>query len=258
MGNTIAEIEAQQAFLTAIRRDIHAHPELAFQETRTAALVAGLLRDWGLEVHEGIGGTGVVGVLRGKGGAGGRRLGLRADMDALPMTELNIFPHASTIPGRMHACGHDGHTTILLGAAQYLAEHNDFTGTLNFIFQPAEEVGLGGAQAMIKDGLFHRFPCDEIYGLHNAPDLTVGHFGFRAGRMMASSNEFDITVQGVGGHAAKPHLAVDPIPIAADIISALQKVISRSKDPLETAILSVTQIHAGDAYNVIPDQAVIR
>ncbi|MFJ1300276.1 M20 aminoacylase family protein [Pseudomonadota bacterium AL_CKDN230030165-1A_HGKHYDSX7] len=253
---TIDEIERAHADLTALRRDIHAHPELAFEETRTAGLVAQRLRDLGLEVHTGLGKTGVVGVLR--AGSGKKTIGLRADMDALPMPEHNRFEHRSTIPGRMHGCGHDGHTAILLGAAEYLSRHRNFDGTINFIFQPAEEGGNAGARAMIEDGLFDRFPCDAIYGLHNMPGMPVNQFGFRAGPMMASSNRWDIIIKGVGGHAAQPHGAVDPIVVAADMVHALQTVISRSRDPLDAAVLSITQIHAGDAYNVIPGEAVLR
>ncbi len=254
----IADITAEHAALTALRRDIHAHPELAFQETRTSDLVAERLAAWGLEVHRGIGKTGVVGVLRGSRGAGTRAVGLRADMDALPMPEHNRFAHASRHAGRMHGCGHDGHTTMLLGAAQYLARHRDFEGTVNFIFQPAEEGGNAGARAMMADGLFERFPCDEIYGIHNMPGAPVGHFHLRKGPMMASSNRFDIVVRGTGGHAAMPQKAVDPIVIVAEMVGVLQTVISRSKSPIDTAVLTVTQIHAGDAYNVIPDEAVLR
>ena len=254
----IAEIEREHESLIAVRRDIHAHPELAFQETRTADVVAQQLEKWGIKVHRGIGKTGVVGVLHGKKGNGKRSIALRADMDALPMPEHNKFKHASTNPGRMHACGHDGHTTMLLGAAQHLATHRDFEGTVNFIFQPAEEGGNAGARAMIEDGLFDRFPCDEIYGMHNMPGLEAGKLAFRKGPTMASSNRFDIIVRGVGGHAAQPHKAVDSIVIAAEMIGVLQTLISRHKNPIDTAVLSVTQIHAGDAYNVIPHEAVIK
>ncbi len=254
----IADITAEHDALTTLRRDIHAHPELAFQETRTADLVAERLAAWGLEVHRGLGKTGVVGVLRGERGAGTRAIGLRADMDALPMPEHNRFAHASRHAGRMHGCGHDGHTTMLLGAAQYLARHRDFEGTVNFIFQPAEEGGNAGARAMMADGLFDKFPCDEIYGIHNMPGAPVGSFAFRKGAMMASSNRFDITVRGIGGHAAMPQKAVDPIVIAAEMVGVLQTLISRSKSPIDTAVLTVTQIHAGDAYNVVPAEAVLR
>lgn len=253
---TLDEIERAHAELTSLRRDIHAHPELAFEETRTSALVAERLRSFGIEVHTGFGKTGVVGVLHGAGP--GKTIGLRADMDALPMPEYNRFAHRSTIEGRMHGCGHDGHTTILLGAAQYLAKHRDFNGTVIFVFQPAEEGGNAGARAMMQDGLFEKFPCDAVFGLHNMPGMPVNQFGFRSGPAMASSNRWDITIRGVGGHAAQPHRAVDPIVIAADMVHALQTLVSRSKDPLESAVLTITQIHAGDAYNVIPDQAVLR
>jgi len=252
----LAEIESKHEQLTAIRRDIHAHPELAFQEQRTAALVAGRLTELGLQVHTGLGKTGVVGVLR--AGTSTRAIGLRADMDALPMPEINRFAHSSKNPGKMHGCGHDGHTAMLLGAAQYLAAHRHFDGIVNFIFQPAEEGGNGGARAMMADGLFERFPCDAIYGMHNLPGVPAGHFGFRAGPTMASSNRFDIRVNGVGGHAAQPHKSVDPILIAVDVVQALQSLITRNKNPIDTAVLSITQIHAGDAYNVIPAQAVIK
>jgi len=255
---TIAEIEQARDALTAIRRDIHAHPELAFEETRTADLVAARLQEWGLEVHRGLGKTGVVGVLRGTGGNSTRAIGLRADMDALPMPEHNRFAHASTIAGRMHGCGHDGHTTMLLGAAQYLAQHRDFDGTVNFIFQPAEEGDHAGARAMMNDGLFARFPCDAVFGMHNMPGIETGKFGFRVGPMLASSSHFDIRISGTGGHAAKPHLGVDPVVIAAELVGALQSIVSRNTSPFDSAVLSVTQIHAGDAYNVIPDEAVIR
>ncbi len=253
---TLDEIQRAHGKLTALRRDIHAHPELAFQETRTANLVAERLRALGLEVHTGLGKTGVVGVLR--AGSGKKSVGLRADMDALPMPEHNRFEHKSTIPGRMHGCGHDGHTAILLGAAQYLAAHPDFDGTVNFIFQPAEEGGNAGARAMMEDGLFERFPCDAIFGLHNMPGMPVNQFGFRAGPTMASSNRWDIVIKGLGGHAAQPHATVDPIVIAAEMVQALQTVVSRSRNPLDPAVLSITQIHAGDAYNVIPGEAVLR
>ncbi|OWT74318.1 MULTISPECIES: M20 aminoacylase family protein [unclassified Achromobacter] len=253
---TIAEIERATGELTAIRRDIHAHPETAFEETRTSALVAEKLRSWGIEVHTGFGKTGLVGVLR--AGSGKKTIGLRADMDALPMPEHNRFGHASTVAGKMHGCGHDGHTTMLLGAAQYLAEHRDFDGTIHFIFQPAEENGNAGARAMMQDGLFDKFPCDAVFGIHNMPGMPVNQFGFRTGPSMASSNRFTITIKGVGGHAAQPHKSVDTIVIASEMVGVLQTVVSRTKDPLDAAVLSVTQIHAGDAFNVIPSEAVIR
>ena len=253
----IDEIKASHAEFTRIRRDIHAHPELSYEEIRTSDLVASLLTQWGIEVHRGLGKTGLVGVLRGTAGSSKRAIGIRADMDALPMPEHNRFAHVSTIPGRMHGCGHDGHTAILLTAAHYLSKHRDFDGTINFIFQPAEEGGAG-AKAMMDDGLFERFPCDEIYGLHNRPAFPTGHFGFRKGVAMASASEFEIVIKGVGGHAAMPHKTVDPVVIAAEMIMALQTVVSRHKHPDEAVVLSVTQVHAGDAFNVIPDQAVLR
>ncbi len=256
--SVIREIEQAHVAMTAIRRDIHAHPELAFQENRTSDLVAAKLAEWGIEVHRGLGKTGVVGVLHGARGPGKRSVGFRADMDALPMPENNRFLHASKNPGRMHGCGHDGHTTMLLGAAQHLSKNRDFEGTINFIFQPAEEGGNAGAKAMMDDGLFDRFPCDEIYGIHNMPGFEAGHFAFRKGPAMASSNRFDIIVRGTGGHAAQPHKAVDTIVIAGEMIGVLQTLISRHKNPIDVAVLSVTQIHAGDAYNVLPEEAVIK
>jgi hippurate hydrolase len=259
--STIAEIDTTHEEFTILRRDIHAHPELAFQENRTSDVVAERLASYGIEVHRGLGKTGVVGVLRGsKTAAGGkpRSIGVRADMDALPMPEHNRFAHASRHEGRMHGCGHDGHTAMLLGAAKYLAKHRDFDGIVNFIFQPAEEGGNAGAKAMMKDGLFQKFPCDEIYGIHNMPGFPVGHFAFRKGPAMASSNRFDIIVRGTGGHAAQPHKAVDTIVIAAELVGALQTLISRHKNPIDVAVVSVTQIHAGDAYNVLPGEAVIK
>jgi hippurate hydrolase len=245
-------IRAHHPELTAIRRDLHAHPEIGFQETRTAGIVAERLAAWGIEVHRGIGGTGVVGVLR--GGGNGRRVGLRADMDALPIQETTGVPHASTVPGVMHACGHDGHTTMLLGAARYLAETRRFDGTAVFVFQPAEE-GLGGARAMLADGLFERFPCDEIYGLHNGPDLPEGVVSVRPGPAMAGADFFDIRLVGRGSHGAYPHRGIDPLPAAFALGQALQTVVSRGVDPLAATVVSVTQVHAGAAYNVIPGEA---
>ena len=248
----IDAVKKQHAGLTALRRDIHAHPELAFDEHRTAELVAKRLEAAGIETHRGIGRTGVVGVIR--AGTSARAIGLRADMDALPMQERNTFPHHSRHPGRMHACGHDGHTTMLLGAAQYLAGHRDFDGTVYLIFQPAEE-GDGGGREMIEDGLFERFPMDAVFGLHNWPGLPAGHFAVHSGPVMASADRFDIEVMGHGAHAAMPHLGVDPLPAAAALVQALQTVVSRTLDPLDAAVVSVTQMHAGEAYNVIPDRA---
>ena len=248
-------IRAYHDELTAIRRDIHAHPELGFEETRTSDLVAEKLREWGIEVHRDVGGTGLVGVLR--RGNGQASIGLRADMDALPILEATGAPHASTKPGTMHACGHDGHTTMLLGAARYLAETGRFNGTVNFIFQPAEE-GLGGASAMLKDGLLSRFPCDSVFGMHNRPGLAIGKFAIRPGAMMAGGAFFDITINGRGAHGARPEESVDPVPVAAAIVSALQTIVARNVHPNDTAVLSVTCMEAGAAYNVIPDKAVLR
>jgi hippurate hydrolase len=241
--------------MTAWRRDIHAHPELGFEERRTADLVAEKLAAFGIEVHRGIGKTGVVGVLR--VGNSHRSIGLRADMDALPILETNAFEHRSRHDGRMHACGHDGHTAMLLGAARYLAETQAFDGTVNVIFQPAEE-GLGGANAMIADGLFERFPCDTVFGMHNRPGLAVGKFAIRTGAMMAGGAYFDIIVTGRGAHGARPESGIDPVLVAAHIATALQSIVARNVKPTDTAVLSVTQIHGGDAYNVIPQRAVMR
>lgn len=239
--------------LTAIRRDIHAHPEIGFEEERTSGIVADKLTQWGIEVHRGIGGTGVVGLLKGKGGSS-KRVGLRADMDALPMEEKTNLPWRSTIPNRFHGCGHDGHTTILLGTARYLAETRNFDGTAVFIFQPAEE-GLGGARAMIADKLFQRFPCDEVYGLHNAPDLGPRQVTVFPGPAMAAADFFDITVTGYGSHGAMPDRSRDPVVIAMTLGQALQTIVSRNVDPLKSAVVSITQFHAGSAYNVIPNEA---
>ena len=249
----IDRIEGFADELTAIRRDLHAHPEIGFEEVRTSGIVADKLTQWGIEVHRGLGGTGVVGVLKGKG-TGGKRIGLRADMDALPMEENTNLKWRSTIPGRFHGCGHDGHTTMLLGTARYLAETRNFDGTVHFIFQPAEE-GLGGARAMIKDGLFEKFPCDEIYGLHNAPDLNHGEIAILPGPAMAGADFFDITINGYGAHGAMPERSKDPVVIAMTLGQALQTIVSRNVDPLKPAVLSITQIHAGSAYNVIPGEA---
>jgi amidohydrolase len=235
-----------------IRQDIHAHPELGAEVPRTAALVAGLLAEWGYETHTGIGGQGVVGVLR--HGTGSRSIGLRADMDALPIRERTGLPHASTIDGRMHACGHDGHTAILLAAAHYLAHNRHFNGTLNLIFQPDEE-GLSGARAMIDDGLFQRFPCDAVYALHNMPGRDVGHGVARAGVFMASSDRVTIRLQGKGGHAALPQLSADPTMALAGIILALQTIVSRNISPTDSAAVSIGKIEAGTTSNVIPDEA---
>jgi amidohydrolase len=252
---TIERIAEFHDDLTNWRRDIHAHPELGFEEQRTSNLVAQKLAEFGYEVHRGIGRTGVVGRLR--VGASPRSIGLRADMDALPIQEATNLPYRSRHDGRMHACGHDGHTTMLLGAARYLAETRNFEGTVHLIFQPAEE-GLGGGKAMVDDGLFDRFPCDAIFGMHNRPGLAVGRFQIRTGAMMAGGAYFDIAVIGRGAHGARPEAAIDPVIVASHITTALQTVVSRNVRPLETTVLSVTQIHAGDAYNVIPERAFIR
>jgi len=241
--------------LTNWRRDIHAHPELGFEEHRTSDLVAQKLAEFGYEVHRGVGRTGVVGRLC--AGTSPRSIGLRADMDALPIEEATNLAYRSRHQGRMHACGHDGHTAMLLGAARYLAETRTFDGTVNLIFQPAEE-GLGGGEAMVKDGLFERFPCDAIFGMHNRPGLAIGKFQIRTGPMMAGGGYFDITVTGRGAHGARPEVGIDPVIVASHITTALQTIVSRNVRPLDTAVLSVTQIHAGDAYNVIPEQAFIR
>ncbi len=251
----LTAIEAFTDELVAIRRDLHAHPEIGFEEVRTSGIVAEKLAAWGIEVHRGIGGTGVVGVLHGTGGPG-RRIGLRADMDALPMDEITNLPWRSTIPGRMHACGHDGHTTMLLGAARYLAENRGFAGTAIFVFQPAEE-GLGGARAMLADNLFERFPCDEIYGIHNAPNLDPGQIAVFPGPAMAGADFFDIKITGKGSHGAMPHVGRDPVIVAISLAAALQTIVSRNADPREAAVLSITQIHAGSAYNVIPEEAAL-
>jgi amidohydrolase len=240
--------------LTVWRRDIHAHPELGFEERRTADLVAERLSSFGCEVHRGIGTTGVVGKL--SAGRSSRSIGLRADMDALPIQEANGFAYRSLHDGRMHACGHDGHTSMLLGAARYLAATRRFDGTVHFIFQPAEE-GLGGGEAMVKDGLFARFPCQAIFGMHNRPGLAVGKFSIRPGPMMAGGAYFDITIKGRGAHGARPESGIDPVVVASQITTALQTIVARNVKPIDTAVVSVTQIHAGKAYNVIPEEAVL-
>ncbi|MGE8058512.1 M20 aminoacylase family protein [Pseudomonas sp. NPDC089547] len=241
--------------LHAISHDIHAHPELGFEESRTSALVARLLEEWGYEVHTGIGKTGVVGVLR--NGSSSRRLGLRADMDALPIHEATGAAYSSQHQGCMHACGHDGHTTMLLGAARYLAATRQFDGTLTLIFQPAEE-GQGGAEAMLADGLLERFPCDALFGMHNMPGLPAGQLGFREGPMMASQDLMTVTLDGVGGHGSMPHLTVDPLVAAASVVMALQTVVARNIDAQEAAVVTVGALQAGEAANVIPQQALLR
>ncbi|HEX7387435.1 MAG TPA: M20 aminoacylase family protein [Castellaniella sp.] len=241
--------------MTQIRRDLHAWPELAFQETRTAETLNHLLQSWGIPTHTGLGGTGLVGHIAGK--QPGRSIGLRADMDALPMAEVNTFPHASRNSGAMHACGHDGHMTMLLTAARYLAQERDFSGTVHVIFQPAEEGGAG-ARRMIEDGLFEDFPMDGVFGMHNWPGIPVGSFGLTDGPIMASSSNFKVTLQGRGAHGGMPHLGVDPVVAAAQLILAYQGILTREQDPLEAGVISVTQVRAGSADNVIPDSAELR
>ena len=246
--------KSYQTELAAIRQDIHAHPELGLEEVRTAELVARKLEEWGNEVHRGVGVTGVVGVLR--NGNRQASVGLRADMDALPILEATDLPYASQNPGRMHACGHDGHTTMLLGAAKYLAETRAFNGTVNFIFQPAEE-GVGGALAMLKDGLFERFPCNAVYGMHNRPGLPVGKFITGPGARAAGGAFFDILITGKGAHGAHPQQSIDPVLVACHLGTALQSIISRNIPARESAVLSITRIQSGDAYNVIPQTATM-
>ncbi len=254
-GVLLPELQAIEPEMVALRRQIHANPELGFEEHQTAALVAERLQAWGYTVHPGVGGTGLVAVLR--AGHGPRTLGLRADLDALPIHETTGLPWASRKPGLMHACGHDGHTATLLAAARVLAYGRGFDGTLNLIFQPAEE-GLGGAQAMLDDGLFQRFPCQRLYAFHNAPGYEAGLFGFRSGVMYSSSDTAFITVHGLGGHGARPHQAVDPILAASHLVIALQSIVSREVDPNELAIITVGAFLAGSAPNVIPPAAELR
>jgi amidohydrolase len=251
--NRIADFHAD---MTQWRRRIHAHPETAFEEHETAAFVAAQLESFGIAVERGLAGTGVVGTLRGAA-PGARAIGLRADMDALHIHEKNGFAHASSVTGKMHACGHDGHTAMLLGAARYLAETRNFAGTVHFIFQPAEE-NEGGGRIMVEEGLFDRFPVEAVYGMHNWPGLAVGAFAVRPGPMLAACDLFEITVQGKGAHAAMPHMGVDPIICAAAIATGLQTVASRNTHPLESAVVSITQFHGGDTWNVIPDTVVLR
>lgn len=249
-------ILAWQSEIVALRRDIHAHPELAYEEHRTSDLVAKQLESWGIPVHRGLGVTGVVGTIHGRT-QNGLAVGLRADMDALPMNEVNTFEHASTHPGKMHACGHDGHTAMLLAAARYLSEHRNFDGTVYVIFQPAEE-GMAGAKAMIEDGLFKLFPMNAVFGMHNWPGLAVGQFAVMPGPMMASSNTFEIRIEGKGAHAAMPNLGTDPVMAAVQLAQSLQTIITRNHNPQDPVVLSITQIHTGSADNVIPNDAVMR
>ena len=245
----IKEIKLLHDEMTEWRRDIHQHPELKFEENRTSDLVAAKLEEFGIEIHRGLAKTGVVGTIR---NGDGPSIGLRADMDALPLEEKNTFKHASSNPGKMHACGHDGHTAMLLGAAKHLAASKNFKGTVNLIFQPAEEGG-GGGELMIKEGLFEMFPVDSVYGLHNWPGMPAGTFGVGSGPIMAAADMFDLTINGRGGHAAFPDQCIDPIVVASQVVSALQTITSRNTHPVDSVVISVTQIHAGDAYNVIPD-----
>jgi amidohydrolase len=249
---TLERVRTYHADLTGIRRDIHAHPELGLATHRTADLIAQRLKSWGIEVHRLVDGAGVVGVLR--SGNGQRAIGLRADMDALPIHEQTAAAYRSGTSGVMHACGHDGHTTMLLGAARYLAETRQFNGTVNFVFQPGEE-GMGGALAMLADGLLERFPSDELYGLHNRPGMPVGHFSITPGTAMAGGAFFDITIKGRGAHGAWPNSAIDPVITACHIGTALQTVVARNVAPADMGVLSVTKIEAGEAYNVIPERA---
>ncbi|MET4698677.1 amidohydrolase [Constrictibacter sp. MBR-5] len=251
--NRIAEFQSE---LTAWRRELHRHPETAFEEEWTSAFVAEKLESFGLEVHRNIAKTGLVAVLRGQTD-NGRAIGLRADMDALDITEATGVPYASERPGKMHACGHDGHTVMLLGAARYMAETRNFDGTVYFVFQPAEE-NEGGARVMIEEGLFDRFPMDAVYGMHNRPGLPVGRMQMREGPSMAGFDIFEITIDGYGTHAARPHQGIDPVVVQAQIVMALQTIASRQVDPIESVVLSVTQVHGGDTWNVIPPRVVLR
>lgn len=253
--NILPAIQDMAKEMVEVRHQIHAHPELAFEEHATSDMVAARLKEWGYEVHRGLAGTGVVGTL--KRGNGKMRLGIRADMDALPIQETTGLPYASQLPGKMHACGHDGHTAILLAAARSIAQDPQFDGTLNLIFQPAEE-GLGGGRVMVEQGLFKLFPCDAIFALHNMPGMPEGQFGFRAGAFMPSSDTVNITVRGKGGHGSAPHLSADPVVAAAHIVVALQTVVSRNVDPREMAVISVGAIHGGEAANVIPQNVTMR
>jgi hippurate hydrolase len=253
MTTPVERIRSFHPELKALRRDIHAHPELAFEESRTSSLVVERLKSWGIEVHTGLAKTGVVGTIKGRK-QGGRAIGLRADMDCLPIDESNTFEHKSKNKGRMHACGHDGHTTMLLGTARYLAETRNFDGTAYVIFQPAEEGG-GGGQVMVKEGLFDRFPASEVYAIHNYPGLPAGTMAVRAGPVMAATDEVEVTVRGRGGHAAFPHLSVDPVVVAAHVITALQTIASRNLDPVDAVVVSLCSMQTSQtgAFNVIPD-----
>jgi len=250
----IESILADAAAIATVRRDIHAHPELCFEEQRTSDVIAKQLTDWGIPVHRGMGKTGVVGIIT--NGTSKRAVGLRADIDALPMTEHNTFAHASQHHGKMHACGHDGHTAMLLAAAKHMAKNRSFDGTVYVVFQPAEEGG-GGAREMIRDGLFEKFPMEAIFGAHNWPGMQVGQFAIKSGPCFASSNEFKVTIHGKGGHAAMPHNGVDPVPVACQMVQAYQTIITRNKRPIDAGVISVTMIHTGEATNVVPDTCVM-
>ncbi|CAN5915048.1 M20 aminoacylase family protein [soil metagenome] len=251
----IESILADAAAIAAVRRDIHAHPELCFEEQRTSDVIAKQLTDWGIPIHRGMAKTGIVAIL--ENGTSDRAVGLRADIDALPMTEKNTFPHASQNAGKMHACGHDGHTAMLLAAAKYLSKHRNYDGTVYLIFQPAEEGG-GGAREMINEGIFEKFPMEAVFGAHNWPGMAVGQFALKNGPAFASSNEFRITIRGKGSHAAMPHNGIDPVPIACQMVQGFQTIISRNKRPIDAGVISVTMIHGGEAINVVPDSCEIR
>ena len=252
--NLIDSILADAATIAAVRRDLHAHPELCFDEKRTSDVIAKALTEWGIPIHRGLGTTGIVAIL--KNGTSGRAVGLRADMDALPITEHNTFAHASRHPGRMHACGHDGHTAMLLAAAKHLAKQRNYDGTVYLIFQPAEEGG-GGAREMMRDGLFEKFPMEAVFGAHNWPGLATGQFALKSGPSFASSNEFHITIRGKGSHAAMPHLGIDPVPVACQMVQAFQTIVTRNKRPIDAGVISVTMIHGGEATNVVPDSCTV-
>jgi hippurate hydrolase len=253
--NLIKLNSADAAAIAALRRDIHAHPELGFQEQRTSDLIAKKLTDWAIPIHRGLGKTGIVGII--KNGKSARAVGLRADIDALPITEHNTFAHASVQQGKMHACGHDGHTAMLLAAAKHLSENRNFDGTVYVIFQPAEEGG-GGAREMMKDGLFSLFPMEAIFGIHNWPGMAAGKFAVKSGPVFASSNEFKIIIRGKGAHAAMPHNGIDPVPVACQMVQAFQTIITRNKRPIDAGVISVTMIHAGEATNVVPDSCELQ
>jgi amidohydrolase len=251
----IEQIKDDAASIQAIRRDLHAHPELGFKEQRTADLIAARLTEWGIPIHRGLGKTGIVGTI--KGGTSKRAIGIRADMDALPITERNTFAHASTHKGAMHACGHDGHVAMVLSAAKYLSTHRNFDGTVHLVFQPAEEGG-GGAREMVKEGLFELFPMEAIFGIHNWPGLKAGQFAIRSGPVFASSNDFKITIRGKGSHAAMPNLGVDPVLVACQMVQAFQTILTRNMRPIDTGVISVTMVHAGEANNAVPDTCEVQ